>query len=60
MPFLKCKNCIVKSCCSEVCEDFKEYSKTKYNITIGNKISLEHAKTALGNIKEIDKIIEKW
>lgn len=60
MAFLKCKNCIVKSCCGEVCEDFKDYSKKKYNVTIGKKISLEQVKTALGKIEEIDKIIEKW
>jgi hypothetical protein len=59
MTFLKCKNCIVKSCCSEVCEDFKKYSKKKYSITIGNNISLEQAKTAFGDFVEEEGIGEK-
>ena len=32
MEFLKCKDCIVRSCCGNVCEDFKEYIKK--NITL--------------------------
>lgn len=59
MPFLKCKNCIVRSCCSEVCEEFKEYSKKTYNITIGNKISLNQVKIAFGNIEKVEINIER-
>lgn len=54
MPFLKCNNCIVKSCCGEVCQDFKEYIKKKSNITIGNNISLKEVERALGNIREVE------
>ena len=60
MLFLKCENCVVRACCSEVCEEFKEYSIKKYNITIGNKISLNQAKIAFGNIKEVEDNIGKW
>ena len=57
MAFLKCKDCIVRSCCGAVCEDFKKYCKKKFNITIGNNISLEHAEAALGDITEVEKNI---
>ena len=61
MKFLKCKDCIVRSCCGNVCEDFKEYIKKKYNINIGNEISLDQSKTALGRINEVEKnITENW
>ena len=59
MPFLRCKNCVVRACCSEVCEEFKEYHRKKYNITIGN-ISLNQAITAFGGIKKIELNMGKW
>lgn len=60
MPFLKCKNCIVRGCCSEVCEEFKKYSRKTYNITIGNRISLNQAKIAFGNIEKVEANIGEW
>jgi hypothetical protein len=51
MPFLKCKKCVVKSCCSEICEDFKEYYKRKYEIDIGDGISLKQAQESFRKIK---------
>lgn len=60
MSFLKCKDCIVRSCCGEVCEDFKEYARKTFNITIGNKITLKQVEIAFGNIKEVDNNILNW
>lgn len=62
MPFLKCKKCIVRACCREVCNDFKEYAQKKYRITIGNGISLKQAKLAFGNIdlQNVDLYMSVW
>jgi len=52
MAFLKCKDCIVRACCTAVCQDFKDYCSEEYNISIGNDMSLEQCRGALGELQK--------
>lgn len=56
MSFLKCKKCVVRACCQNICDSFKEYYEKEYRITIDDDISLKEAKTFIDKIRKTDPI----